>query len=67
MYRKNDNERFKACRRTALDGKVLWCVWDRILNRFSTYTCHHVYRTRHDCNSSIAYYNKAWNLPHLIR
>nr|DAG73761.1 MAG TPA: hypothetical protein [Bacteriophage sp.] len=66
MYKLTDKERFKPAKRCALDGKTWWCVWDRLKQTFSSFVCHGKYRTKSDCEIYIAYYNKAWNLPHIL-
>ena len=66
MYKQTDKERFKPTKRVALDGKIWWCVWDRLKQAFSSFVCHGKYRTKGDCEIYIAYYNKAWNLPHIL-
>jgi hypothetical protein len=33
---------------------------------FSSFVCHGKYRTKGDCEFYIAYYNKEWNLPHIL-
>lgn len=43
------NNRFEPRKRTALDGKVWWCVYDAKENRWSTYLYHGKYRTKKDC------------------
>ncbi len=43
------NNRFEPRKRTALDGKVWWCVYDTKENRWSTYLYHGKYRTKKDC------------------
>ena len=43
------NNRFEPRKRTALDGKVWWCVYDTKENRWSTYLYHVKYRTKKDC------------------
>lgn len=49
--------RFIPEKRTAIDGKVWWCVFDTVLHRWSTYTCHGKYRTRQKCQEAIDYAN----------
>ena len=38
-----EKPRFEPRRRTALDGRTWWCVWDNDRNGWSTFT-HHAYR-----------------------
>lgn len=40
------NTRFAAKKRTAIDGKTWWCIWDSERRTWSTYTCHGQYRTK---------------------
>jgi len=37
--------RFEARQRTALDGRVWWCIFDKQTQRWSTYICHGKYKT----------------------
>ena len=39
-------ERFEAKKRTALDGKTWWCIYDNHLNSWSTFLCHGKYKTK---------------------
>ena len=54
------NNRFAPKKRTALDGKVWWCVYDMQRSCWSTYTCHGKYKTKRDCQYAIDKYNKLW-------
>lgn len=45
--------RFIAKKRTALDGKVWWCVWDTKRNGWSTYLYHSRYKTKRDAEIAI--------------
>ena len=45
--------RFEARKRTALDGKVWWCVYDNNKNKWSTYLCHGKYKTKKECEYAI--------------
>lgn len=54
------NDRFKPVKRTAIDGKVWWCVWDKMKCDWSTYTCHGRYKTKKAAWADIKYYNEAW-------
>jgi len=38
--------RFEPRKRTALDGRVWWCVWDTERGGWSTFLCHGKYITR---------------------
>lgn len=37
---------YRAVKRTALDGKTWWVIWDNIRNCYSTRTDHGKYRTK---------------------
>lgn len=50
---KENNDRFVPKKRTALDGKTYWCVYDTSKNNWSSYTCHGKYKTREDCQYDI--------------
>lgn len=39
-------KRFEPRKRTALDGRVWWCVYDNALHAWSTFLCHGRYKTR---------------------
>lgn len=39
-------ERFTPGKRTALDGRIWWCVWDNENGAWSTFLCHGKYHTR---------------------
>lgn len=45
---------FEARKRTALDGRVWWCVFDTVMNKWSTLTCFGRYRTKFDCGFAIS-------------
>lgn len=45
-------------KRTALDGKVWWCVYDTCENKFSTFTCFGRYRTKFDCQIAIDFWKE---------
>ena len=49
-------------KRTALDGKVWWCVFDTESMKWSTYTCFGRYKLKRDCQFAIDYYTKEWGL-----
>lgn len=51
-------DRFEAARRTAIDGKTWWCVYDRLKNCWSTFLCHGKYRTRKEAREMIGHWNK---------
>lgn len=46
-------ERFEARKRTALDGRVWWCVYDKERHAWSTFLCHGRYKTRKACEQAI--------------
>lgn len=50
--------RFIPEKRTAIDGKQWWCVFDTLRHCWSTYLCHGKYRTRTACQTAIDYANK---------
>lgn len=54
--------RFSAVKRTALDGKKWWCVFDNKEYKFSTYTCFGKYKKKSDCENAILIYKKEWEL-----
>lgn len=60
-------ERFIPKKRTALDGKVWWCVWDNETNDWSNYLCHGKYKTKKDCIWCINKYNLEWSRFSLLR
>lgn len=53
-------DRFEAARRTAIDGKIWWCVYDHLTNCWSTFLCHGKYRTRKEAQEKIARWNERW-------
>ena len=40
-------------KRTALDGKVWWCVFDTEKQKFSTFLCYGKYKHKKDCELAI--------------
>ena len=44
-------------KRTALDGKVWWCVFDTEAMKWSTLVCFTRYKTKRDCQFAIDKYN----------
>lgn len=48
---------FEARKRTALDGKTWWCVFDNKNMKWSTYTCFGKYKTKKSCQYDIDLYN----------
>ena len=53
---------FIPMKRTALDGKVWWCVWDSLNKKWSSYICFGKYKLKRDCQFAIDYYTQAWRL-----
>ena len=53
---------FEPRKRTALDGKTWWCVFDTKNMKWSTYTCFGRYKLKRDCQFAIDYYTKEWGL-----
>lgn len=49
-------------KRTALDGKTWWCVFDTKNMKWSTYTCFGRYKLKRDCQFAIDYHTKEWGL-----
>ena len=45
-------ERFVPIKRTAIDGKVWWVVWDNKANNYSSFTCHRKYETKKTNNEN---------------
>lgn len=43
------NDRFVPRKRTALDSRVWWCIFDTLRGCWSTYLCHGHYRTKKEC------------------
>lgn len=48
-------KRFMAVKRTALDGKSWWVVYDKAINNYSHYICWSRYQTKKDCEYYINY------------
>lgn len=46
-------ERFTPKKRTALDGRQWWCVYDLEKHDFSTLLIHGKYRTKKECQYAI--------------
>ena len=51
-------ERFEARKRTALDGLLWWCVWDKARHNWSTFLVHGKYRRKKDAEYAISTANK---------
>lgn len=45
--------RFEPVKRTALDGKTWWVVYDNKRHGYSSYLCHGTYETRKQCEQAI--------------
>lgn len=52
--------RFEPTKRTALDGKVWWVVWDNIEHRCSTNICFGKYRRKKDCQWAIDFFTERY-------
>lgn len=50
--------KFIPKKRTALDGKTWWCVYDTIKNDWSTLFYFGKYKTKKACQTDIDWYNK---------
>lgn len=49
-------DRFKAVKRTAMDGKIWWVVWDKARKEYSALVCFGRYRRKKDCDHAIRHY-----------
>lgn len=56
--------RYMPRKRTALDGKVWWCVFDLVNMQWSKQHYHYKYRTKKECQNAIN--SHKWN-QYLIR
>lgn len=45
--------KYEARKRTALDGKTWWCVFDNTTQSWCTLTCFGKYRLKRDCEDAI--------------
>ena len=58
------DDRFIPQPRTTVDGKQVWCVYDRERKGYSTYTCHGTYKSKRECQMAIVLWNvqkgEAW-------
>lgn len=50
---------FIPAKRTALDGKVWWCVHDTVKNEWSTLLCFGKYKLKRECQYAIDKYSRA--------
>ena len=48
--------RFTPVKRTAMDGRTWWVVYDLMENKYSTLLCFGRYYTRKACKQAIEYY-----------
>ena len=58
------DERFIPQPHTTVDGKQVWCVYDKERSNYSTYTCHGNYKSKRECQMAIVLWNvqkgEAW-------
>lgn len=47
---------FEPRKRTALDGKVWWCVYDTVKQEWNTLTCFGRYKTKKSCQQDIDHF-----------
>lgn len=57
-----DSPRFTPTKRTALDGRVWWVVFDNLRKCYSTFICHGKYATKRAAQIAIDFYNVNWGL-----
>lgn len=57
-----DKKRYIPIKRTALDGKVWWLVYDIIEKKYSTFICHGRYKTKKECEARIEYCGKEYGI-----
>ena len=55
-----DLSMFESRKRTALDGKVWWCVFDTDTWKWSTLWCFGRYKLKKDCQLAIDTYNRLY-------
>ena len=53
-----DNYRFAAIKRTALDGRIWWVVWDSKYKKYSTLCYFGKYQTKKACQTAIKIFCK---------
>lgn len=46
-------KRYEARKRTAIDGRVWWCVYDILENKYPSMLCFAKYRTKKECQIAI--------------
>lgn len=61
-----ETRRFIPTKRTALDGRTWWVVFDRVKNRYSTLTCFGRYPTKRICLMAIYGYMIHYANPNTI-
>lgn len=47
-------------KRTALDGKLWWCVFNADTMKWSTFVCFTKYKLKRDCQFAIDKYNRLY-------
>ena len=58
LFGKEDLKMLEARKRTALDGKVWWCVFDTDTWKWSTIVLFGRYKTKRDCQIAIDGYKR---------
>lgn len=48
----------EARKRTAIDNKIWWCVYNTDAMKWSTLLCFGKYKTKKECQFAIDYYNR---------
>ncbi len=46
-------KRYETRKRTAIDGRIYWCVYDTLKNKYSSMLCFTKYRTKKECQIAI--------------
>lgn len=46
-------KRYEPRKRTAIDGRTYWCVYDTLENKYSSMLCFTKYRTKKECQIAI--------------
>ena len=54
--------RFEARKRTAIDGRVWWCVYDTTERKWSTYLCFGRYKTKRAAQADINHFSRVWQI-----
>ena len=52
---------FESRKRTALDGRTWWCIWDNEKRDWSSLTCFGKYKTKYGAEIAIKYYEEFLN------